>query len=124
MNSKDRNTQPAKLESKLCIIFTSTNDKDVASSITVTLLEENLAACVQQEAVLSSFKWIGKLCMNEPEFRLMIKANAANYKAIEKRIIELHNYETPEIIKIDVTDGAKAYLEWALVAHGFNPNIN
>lgn len=113
MNIKDDNRH-AKHAYEVCIIFTSTNDKDIASSITASLLEENLAACVQEEAVLSSFKWSGKLCVNEPEFRLTIKANAANYKAIEKRIMELHNYETPEVIKIDVTDGVKAYLDWVV----------
>ena len=37
---------------------------------------------------------------------------SADGTEIEKVIIENHNYETPEIISYDITEGYKEYLDW------------
>ena len=43
---------------------------------------------------------------------LVIKSTARAYRAIQKRILELHPYELPEVIAVPVADGNPDYLAW------------
>lgn len=99
------------MSTKACIILTTTDDKIIADVITSQLLSFDLAACVQIEDVNSFFKWNNKL-RSAKEFRIMIKAKSSNYKQIQQLILGVHNYETPQIIKIDISDCLPAYLDW------------
>ncbi|MFY9589392.1 divalent-cation tolerance protein CutA [Rickettsia endosymbiont of Halotydeus destructor] len=94
-----------------CIILTTINNLQIAQKITSTLLELNLAGCVQIDNVKSYFKWEGNI-VSEDEHRILIKANSDNYQKIEEVIVKIHNYEVPQIIKIDIDDGLKIYLDW------------
>ena len=31
---------------------------------------------------------------------------------LKKRLLEIHPYETPEIVRIDIADGSFGYLSW------------
>lgn len=94
-----------------CIILTTTNEQNIVEQITSSLIKENLAACVQVDDIVSHFRWQGKIS-SEPEYRMMIKAKSANYDKIEKVIISIHNYDIPQIIKLNIQDGLPAYLNW------------
>lgn len=43
---------------------------------------------------------------------MIIKSLAENYSHIEKRIVELHPYELPEVIAVPIVAGLKPYLAW------------
>ncbi|WP_341753283.1 MULTISPECIES: divalent-cation tolerance protein CutA [unclassified Candidatus Tisiphia] len=96
---------------RCCVILTTTDDQQVVDKLTISLLEANLAACIQVDNVVSYFKWEGKIS-SVPEFRIVVKAKSDNYNAIEKMIIDIHNYDLPQIIKLDIQDGLPAYLNW------------
>ncbi len=99
------------MKNRYCVILTTTDKKEVADGITYKLLEMNLAACVQFDNITSFFKWEGKPS-EAKEIRLIIKAKSDNYKDIEKVISSLHNYKIPQIIKLDISEGLPAYLNW------------
>ncbi len=42
----------------------------------------------------------------------MIKTTAAGYPALETALVELHPYEVPEVIALQVAAGSAGYLEW------------
>ena len=42
----------------------------------------------------------------------MIKAASKNYKLIEESIKLNHNYQLPQIIKLDITGGLVKYTDW------------
>ncbi|HJD63475.1 MULTISPECIES: divalent-cation tolerance protein CutA [Rickettsieae] len=96
---------------RCCVILTTTDDQQVVDKLTISLLEANLAACIQVDNIVSYFKWEGKIS-SVPEFRIVVKAKSDNYNAIEKMIIDIHNYDLPQIIKLDIQDGLPAYLNW------------
>lgn len=96
---------------KFSIIITTTDKIEIAQEIASYLIQNNLAACVQIDEVLSFFKWEEKISQ-EKEFRLMIKALSDNYKKIEVAIKTRHNYSLPQIISLDIADGSKEYLDW------------
>ena len=93
------------------IVLTTTDSEEIANRIIKTLLEENLAACIQQYPVKSSYRWEGKI-VHDKEILLQIKSKEALVSQIEEKILSLHNYEIPEILTIPVTDGYEAYLKW------------
>ena len=94
------------------LILTNCPDEAVANAIALAVVEEGLAACVNLlPRVQSIYRWQG-VVESASEVPLLIKANAANYPALEQRIAELHPYELPEIIALPITRGLPAYLNW------------
>ncbi|MDC0612418.1 divalent-cation tolerance protein CutA [Vibrio sp.] len=96
---------------KYIVVMTTTDQKVVSDRIIEELLSEKLAACVQVEPIVSQYFWDGKVCESK-EFRLIIKSQESLYQQIEAKINELHNYEVPEILSIDVSNGFTPYLNW------------
>ncbi len=94
-----------------CLIITTTDDLKIANDIISYLLKNNHAACVQIDEVSSWFCWGKKLCQSN-EFRLMIKTLSSKYADVETIIVKYHNYNVPEIIKLDITSGLPQYLNW------------
>ena len=82
-----------------------------ADAIAEALLAEHLAACVQTTGVVSRYVWKGHV-ERADEVLLFIKTRAALFDAVQKRVMALHSYETPEIIALPILDGARAYLDW------------
>ncbi|WP_341787934.1 divalent-cation tolerance protein CutA [Rickettsia endosymbiont of Cantharis rufa] len=94
-----------------CLILTTTNDLQIAEKIASILLESNIAACIQIDDVKSYFRWCGRVTL-ETEYKLVIKAKTSNYNGIENKLLVIHNYELPQIIKINIDCGLQKYLEW------------
>ena len=97
---------------KYIIIQTSTNKENISRKISSYLLEKNLAACINVVfPVYSQYKYKGEV-KEDTEYVLYIKTKKDNYFKIQKAIEELHNYETPEIIALDISHGSKKFFEW------------
>jgi periplasmic divalent cation tolerance protein len=97
--------------SKACLVITTSDSKEVADKIAELLVSSGSAACVQIDQVTSVFIWESKTT-KQNEYRLMIKAATDNYQKIESIILDNHNYDLPQIIKINIDDALPAYLEW------------
>jgi periplasmic divalent cation tolerance protein len=94
------------------VVLTSAPAAD-AERISRTIVEEQLAACVQCQAVTSLYRWKGEV-VAEPESVLWIKVSAIGVSALTERIQALHPYELPEIIvlPVDAELSSSAYIEW------------
>lgn len=46
------------------------------------------------------------------EWLCVIKTQERLYQEVEKVIISLHSYETPEIIAVPIIKGSRDYLSW------------
>jgi len=85
-----------------------------AQRIAKIILKERLCACVNVISdIVSYFWWQGKLDKAR-ESLMIIKTSAKMFKQLEKRIIELHPYEVPEIISLRIDALNKKYLGWLL----------
>lgn len=94
------------------IVLTTCPDAASAERIARTLVEEDLAACVNiLPPMRSVYRWKGKI-ENASEQLLVIKSAAARFPAIRDRLRSLHPYELPEIIAVPIVDGLPAYLAW------------
>jgi len=93
-----------------CVIITTCREED-EEKIVSSLLEENLAACINSWGVNSQYIWKGKVEKSREKI-LFIKTRRENYRKVEEKIKEVHPYEVPEIICIDVKEGYEKYLRW------------
>ena len=99
-------------EKEFQLVLSTCSDASTANTLAKTLVDENIAACVNViDNIRSTYRWQGKVESSQEQL-LIIKINAANYYKVEKRIVELHPYELPEIIAVPITAGLPAYLSW------------
>ena len=79
----------------LSLIYTTSPNLELAKAIAKSLIEEQLAACVNIiPGVQSFYRWQGALEQSE-ELILLIKCNSDLYAAIEHKIKVLHSYDCP-----------------------------
>ncbi|MGH8214763.1 MAG: divalent-cation tolerance protein CutA [Rhodanobacteraceae bacterium] len=87
-------------------------DTEIASRIARTLVEERLAACVNRlPGVPSTYRWQGRV-VEDAEVLLVIKTTRERLGALRDRLVELHPYEVPELVALDITGGLDPYLAW------------
>jgi periplasmic divalent cation tolerance protein len=94
------------------LLLSACADASTAEQIATALVEEGLAACVTLlPGARSVYRWQGRL-ERADECVLLIKARAADYPALERRLLELHPYAVPELLALPVLAGNPAYLAW------------
>ena len=94
------------------IILTTAGSQEEAGKIAHALVERRLAACVNIVPQIESvYRWQGKMETTQ-EWLLLIKTQVELYERIRDVIQELHSYDLPECIMLEVTAGSKEYLEW------------
>ena len=94
------------------LVTTTTEKREEAERIALELVEARLAACVQIIGPIESiYRWKGRI-ERTGEWLCLIKSREENYGAVERAILSLHPYETPEIMAVQVTGGSPGYLDW------------
>jgi len=93
-------------------VSTTVEHRADAEKMAESLVEKNIAACVQIIGPLTSFfHWHGKLEKAE-EYLCLIKTRKELFPDLEVVIKEIHPYEVPEIVGTPITEGGKEYLNW------------
>ena len=94
------------------VVLVTCGSEEEASRIARSLVEDQLAACVNLiSPVRSIYRWEGKI-WDEKEWVLLIKTARGRFQELEKRVKSLHSYSVPEIIAIPIIEGEPSYLEW------------
>lgn len=77
------------------------------------LVAEGLVACANILPVRSIYRWKGAVC-DEPECTLVLKAPSDAIPRLRSRLLELHPYEVPEFVVLDVDEPAchAPYVAW------------
>ena len=71
-----------------------------------------MAACVNiYPSALSIYRY-NKEVVEDNEYLIHIKTTSDKFTEIRKIIERLHNYETPEIISLEILEGNEKYLKW------------
>jgi uncharacterized protein involved in tolerance to divalent cations len=93
-------------------VFCTCGNEAEAQRIARDLVESRLAACVNiLPPIQSVYRWQGEL-ETAQELLLIMKTTAERFPELQRRIIHLHSYETPEIIALPVLAGSDKYLAW------------
>ena len=94
------------------IVLSTAGSEEEAGKIAQHLVERQLAACVNIVPQIESvYRWQGKM-ESSREWLLLIKTTAAKFEDVRDAIRELHSYDLPECICLDIEDGSAAYLQW------------
>ena len=96
---------------QVILIFTTVSGEYEAVKISEALIGERLIACANFFPMKSRYWWKEKL-EQASEVLMILKTLQEKYEAVEKRIRELHSYETPEIIAVEIESGYAPYLHW------------
>jgi len=95
---------------EMIVVLTSVDTAEQAERLAYQLLEQRLAACVQQTSGASTYHWQGKLeCSSE--YYLQIKTAVGLQENLVTWLEKHHPYDVPEIIVLEGTC-SKAYGQW------------
>jgi len=103
------------------IVLSTASSEDEARKIARTLVERQLAACVNIVPHIESiYRWQGEIEAGR-ECLLLIKTSAGQFPALRDAIRELHSYTLPECLAIAIEQGSSEYLDWLGDSLGGNP---
>jgi periplasmic divalent cation tolerance protein len=94
--------------------MTTVGSEEQAISIAEELVHKKLSACVNiVPAIRSIYYWKDEVC-NDEELLLIIKSIPEKFEEIHAVIRELHSYDLPECVAIDLQRGCPEYLDWII----------
>ncbi len=94
------------------VVLVTGPEPETLESIGRVLVEERLAACVNIiPGVTSVYRWEGEI-RTDSEALAVIKTTEDCVQAARLRVAELHPYEVPEFVALEVVEGSPAYLQW------------
>ena len=100
------------------LVLTTFASPEDAEKIVRLLVEEKLAACgAIIPGARSIYLWEGKIADSQ-EAAVLLKTTVEEFPALEKRLMALHPYETPEIIAIDPASVSADYANWIMKSVG------
>lgn len=89
-------------------------DPEVADRIATRLVHAGLAACVQQlPGISSTYVWEGRVERAE-EVLLLVKTASDRFDDVCAAAIDIHPYDTPEILAVPVSHAEHAYRAWVM----------
>ena len=95
-----------------CLAYMTAASVEEAKSIGRALVEERLAACVNVlPGMVSLYRWDGAIEAAE-EAVLIAKTRAEKFDALAKRVEEIRPYDTPCVIRLDISSGLPPFLDW------------
>jgi periplasmic divalent cation tolerance protein len=94
------------------VVFITAPGTREAETMAETLVDERLAACVNiVPGCRSVYRWQGEV-QHDDEVLMVVKSSKSRFSDLEKRVVDLHSYDVPEIIAVDLTDISTGYLEF------------
>jgi len=94
------------------VVLTTVARVEDAEYIAREMVERRLAACVNiLPPVTSVYRWQGEVT-REAEHLLLMKTRKDRFEALRARLVEIHPYETPEVVALPVAAGHLPYLQW------------
>ncbi|WP_137289985.1 divalent-cation tolerance protein CutA [Natronorubrum halophilum] len=82
-----------------------------ADEIAETLIEERLAACVNQLSTTSTYRWDGEVHRDD-ELILLAKTTPDAYDRLVERVRERHPHDVPCIERFDESDILESFAAW------------
>ncbi|XGC81635.1 divalent-cation tolerance protein CutA [Bdellovibrio bacteriovorus] len=98
----------------MILFYVPCPDKTVAQNVAKTLLEEKLIGCANIIPGMESMYWWDGKIETSSEYILILKTLATPdaQEVIRKRVQELHPYEVPCVMTLDVLGINESYKRW------------
>lgn len=96
----------------MIIAYSTAPNETIANEIAYYLINAKLAACVNLiPQVKSIYHWKNEI-IEDNEILMMIKSEKSKQQELIDTLVEIHPYDTPEVIIIPIENGFKGYLNW------------
>ncbi len=94
------------------LAYITAGSRDEARRIGRALVEERLAACANVlDGMTAIYRWNGAV-EEASEAVLIAKTRADLFDRLTERVRELHSYDTPCVVEIELGRGNPAFLDW------------
>ena len=94
------------------VVLSTCETGEEAEKIARHLVEKRLAACVNiVPGARSIYRWKGAI-ESAGEFVLLIKSRRDLFAALKLELAQIHSYEVPEAVALQIVDASEAYLAW------------
>lgn len=94
------------------LVLVTAPDLKTARRLASRVVAKRLAACVNLlPRIESHYVWQGRVECSA-EVLLLLKTTHARIPALQQAILDAHPYDTPEFVVVNITAGAKRYLNW------------
>ncbi|HHY00539.1 MAG: divalent-cation tolerance protein CutA [Methanobacterium sp.] len=94
------------------IVYITTSDSEEAQQIAKNLLKEKIIACANIIPVMESIYWWEGELEEDVESILLVKTSSKLVNKVIERVKEIHSYQTPCALEIQIKSGSKEYLDW------------
>ena len=86
-------------------------DRAEARDIARRLVDSGLAAGAQILPIDSIYRWHGDI-VEDSEWLMLVKTRRDRFQAIESFVNEMHSYDVPPVLMIEMDDASRSYLAW------------
>jgi periplasmic divalent cation tolerance protein len=105
-----------KSAAKFALVLVTAPDLAMARRLAQAALKSRLIACANLiPKIESHYWWQGKIETGE-ETLLLLKTAKTRLRALEKLVLALHPFNTPEFLILPLTAGNERYLKWLQVS--------
>jgi len=94
----------------MILVYTTHSDEAAAAACCEKLLEQRLIACANIFPIQSAYWWGGEIT-RDGEYVAIMKTTTSCWEALEQKILEIHPYEIPCIIRVEA-HATPAYEDW------------
>ncbi|MBC8392599.1 MAG: divalent-cation tolerance protein CutA [Deltaproteobacteria bacterium] len=97
---------------KINFVYITAGSTDEARTIGKSLVNTNLAACVNIIGNMNSlYMWGGEI-QDDQEVVLIAKTREDRVQELIEKVKSLHSYDCPCIVSLPVSNGNQAFLDW------------
>jgi len=94
------------------LVLVTAPDLKTARRLAKAALAAHLIACANLVPKIEAhYRWRGKI-ERSVEVLLIFKTTSARLAALERLVLEMHPYNTPEFLVLALSGGNRRYLDW------------
>lgn len=94
------------------VIYVTASVVEEDKKIAKILLKEKIVACANIIPVMESIYWWEGNLEEDVESVLLLKTRSELVDKVIDRVGEIHSYQTPCALEIQIRKGSKEYLDW------------
>jgi periplasmic divalent cation tolerance protein len=95
-----------------CCVFVTAPNISVARKLAAAALSGRLAACANLIPKIESHYWWKGQLESSAEVLVIFKTTKKKIAELERCVVKIHPYDTPEFIAVSLDSGSEKYLTW------------
>src|SRR5690349_9116533 len=101
-----------KRKKEFVVALVTAPNKSIARKLARAALQAKLIACANLLPEVESHYWWKEKVERGKEVLILLKTTSSQLNRLEKLIVSLHPYDTPEFLVLSISSGNRRYLGW------------